>query len=183
MRKNLIGKNNNYYIEKQHIPLVDREGTVTGSGERWDVHKKGILHKGFTVTLKYQNGILLQRRKHPVFDDVVDVTCSSHPLMVEGKMEDEKEAVVRCLSREWGITLDATDVIATNGSVVYKAEDSAGFIEHEYCTFYSVAIQEIPTPNMEFAYGFELIESDYFKKNVKKWNLAPWIEQGIPLLK
>lgn len=173
---------NAYYSETQYIPLVDTNGAVIGQGDRWYVHKKGILHKGFTITLQYRDCVLLQHRKHPVFDKVIDLTSSSHPLMINNAMEDEQESVIRCLNREWHIDYLESKNIHNQGSIVYKAADSAGFIEHEYCTFYAVQILKIPEVQLEYAYGYELVEKKYILKNPDLFRLAPWVTADIRLL-
>lgn len=168
-----------YYQEVQYIPLCNTDGTITGQGERWDVHKKGILHRGFTVVLSLKTCFVLQRRRHPVFDDVVDLTSSSHPLMIQGQMEDEREAVARCLSREWHLDIKDTSMIKKRGAIVYKAHDNAGYTEHEFCTFYDVKIDTLNPPDFAYAYGYEVVEKDYFSNHHDRFNLAPWVSVGI----
>jgi isopentenyldiphosphate isomerase len=134
-----------YYKQKQFIPLVNKKGEVIGQGERWDVHKKGILHKGFTVTLLYK----------------------------------ELSSVIACLTREWGIQITSKKSIRKRGSITYKASDTAGFIEYEYCTFYTLILESIPMPDYKYAYGYALAQFDYFKKTASQFNLAPWTQRGI----
>jgi len=165
-----------------YIPTVTETGEITGQIERWEAHKKGILHKGFSVALFYQDQILLQLRKHPVFDKVIDVTASSHPLVIDGKNQDEEDAAMNCLEREWEVMRTEIKKLNNCGSFVYKAEDGAGFIEHEYCTFYSAVIDRLPQPNLEFAYGYISVDLKFFKENPQIYNLAPWVKEGINLL-
>src|SRR3990167_1728773 len=96
--------NNSPYLQQsQTIIRVDEKGNAIGEIDKWEAHKKGILHKGFSVALFHKDQILLQLRKHPVFDKVVDVTASSHPLVIDGKNQPEEEAVHNCLVREWNV--------------------------------------------------------------------------------
>ena len=172
----------NYYDKTTFIPKVSETGEVTGQIERWEAHEKGILHKAFSVALYYQKQIILQIRKHPVFDSVIDVTASSHPEMKDITMEDEKQAVLRTLKREWQISI-TKDALKETGSIYYKAKDPLSkYIEHEYCTFYKANIAQMPSPDSEFAHGHAVVEVDYLKKNLHNFNLAPWVVKGIKLL-
>ncbi|MCR4263388.1 MAG: hypothetical protein NUV98_01555 [Candidatus Roizmanbacteria bacterium] len=172
-----------YYDQKIYIPTVTETGEITGQIERWEAHKNGILHKAFSVALFDDHQIILQVRKHPVFDGIIDVTASSHPEMKDGKMEDEKQAVIRCLQREWHV--DESDIhdLKDVGSVYYRAKDPrSDYIEHEYCTFYVGKIEKMAFPDPEFAYGYSLVDIEFLKKNPQSFNLAPWVEKAIPIL-
>ena len=46
---------NSYYKQKQMIARVDRQGNILGQIEKWEAHRKGILHKAFTVAIIYKN--------------------------------------------------------------------------------------------------------------------------------
>ena len=171
-----------YYYKTIYILRVDESGNILGQIERWEAHEKGILHKAFSVALFVNNQIILQVRKHPVFDGIIDVTASSHPEMKGGNMEDEKEAVLRCLQREWHV--DESDIhdLKDVGSVYYRASDpKSNYIEHEYCTFYAGKIEQMVSPAPEFAYGCSLVDIEFLKKNPQSFNLAPWVEKGINL--
>ncbi|KKR50556.1 MAG: Isopentenyl-diphosphate Delta-isomerase [Candidatus Roizmanbacteria bacterium GW2011_GWB1_40_7] len=166
----------NYYDKTIFIPTVSKTGEITGQIERWEAHKKGILHKAFSVALFLENQIILQVRKHPVFDGIIDVTASSHPEMKDGKMEDEKEAVIRCLKREWHVEEKDIHDLKDLGSVYYRAKDpKSDYIEHEYCTFYVGKIEKMVSPDTEFAYGYSLVDLNFLKKNPQSFNLAPWV--------
>ena len=43
---------NKYYIEKQYIEKVNRSGKHLGYIEKWEAHKKGLLHRGFGIKKK-----------------------------------------------------------------------------------------------------------------------------------
>ena len=165
----------NYYTQTLYVPLVDEQGNVIGKGERWDVHKRGILHKGFTVRLLYKNLVLLQKRKHPMFDHVIDMTSSSHPLVTDDGVQDEQDAVISCLKREWNLELRDRKKIVKRESFLYKASDSVGFTEHEYCTMYDVKLLTVPAPDFAYCYGYELVELDYVTSHHNVFNFAPWV--------
>src|SRR5438309_2028934 len=97
-----------YYQQKQIIARVNKRGEVIGEIEKWEAHRKGILHLALTVALLYKGQYIVQHRKHPAFDGVFDLTSSSHPLIVDGKLQPTLEAVYLTLKREWG--LEKTDL-------------------------------------------------------------------------
>lgn len=172
-----------YLQQSQTIIRVDAQGNPIGEIDKWEAHKKGILHKGFSVALIHNEQIILQLRKHPVFDKVVDVTASSHPLVIDGINQNEEDAVYNCLEREWNVDRNEVKKLNNCGSFVYKASDGAGYIEHEYCTFYSSIIDYLPSPNLELAYGYIVVDLKFFKQNPQMYNLAPWVKEGMKLVK
>src|SRR3989338_3874832 len=69
-----------YYKQKQFLAQVDKNDKILGKIEKWECHKKAILHRGYTCILTYEDNYVLQHRKHPVFDGVFDLSFSSHPI-------------------------------------------------------------------------------------------------------
>ena len=94
----------NYYKQKQMIAKVNKKGEVIGKIEKWEAHKKGILHRALSVTLIYNGDYILQHRKHPAFDGVFDLTSSSHQLFINDKLQTTIEATLDCLKREWHLS-------------------------------------------------------------------------------
>ena len=172
-----------YYNKEQIIARVDRQGNVIGKIEKWEAHKKGILHQALTVAVIYKGKYLIQHRKHPAFDGVFDVTSSSHQLFVGGVLQDTLDAVYGTLKRELNLDKkDLTGIPKEDGAIYYKARDQfSEFIEHEYCYIYSVAVKNLPAPNLDFAYGYSLIsKEELLNKNSRTYkNLAPWVKKMI----
>lgn len=168
--------------EVQDLILIDKKGKILGSEEKRLVHRKGILHKGFTAILFYKGKAILQKRKHVVFDKAVDFTASSHPLFINRKPQDEKEAVWQCLKREWNIRKKDLRNIKNIGAIYYKAKDKKGYIEHELCTFYKAKIDYLPLPEAKAAYGLELVELDFLKRNLSLFPLAPWAKKALQVI-
>lgn len=174
---------NNYYKQKLKIAKVDKNNNVIGQIERWQAHKKGILHRGFTIALIYKNYYVIQHRKHPVFDGAFDITSSSHQLYINGKLQTTLEATYQCLEREWGITKKDLLYVPKNlGAVYYKAKDKKSiYTEHEVCEILVSRVKKLPTPNFDFAYGISLVKKEELlnKKSRVYENLAPWVIETI----
>ena len=172
-----------YYKQKQYVGKVDKNGKHLGYVEKWDAHKKGILHRGFAIILVYKNYYLLQHRKHPAFDAVLDLSSASHQLLKNGKFENLEEAVIFSLKREWNLTKkDLVGKIKRLGFVYYKSKDPKSiYTEQEYCDILITKINELPNPNLEFAYGYSLATKDDIsnKKGRIYEAFSPWAKKII----
>ncbi len=169
-----------YYKNKQIIAKVDKKGNVIGKIEKWEAHKKGILHKALTIALLYKDFYIIQHRKHPAFNGVLDVTSSSHQVFKKGKLQTTLEATYLCLEREWN--LKRKDLLYTpvnNGSIYYKAKDKFSiYTEHEVCEILVTEVKKLPVPNFDFAYGYSLIKKEELKNKKGRvyQNIAPWVK-------
>lgn len=174
-------KANNYYSDRQLIGKVDRKGNVIGEIEKWAAHKTGALHKGFSVVLFYNEKIILQHRKHPAFDGVLDLTISSHPLFINGRLQTTQEAALQAIKREWK-DVELSGEIKNTGFVYYKSKDPKSiYTEHEICDILIVKLKSIPTPNFDYAYGFSLVSKEDLKNEKSRIyeNLSPWSKKVV----
>lgn len=174
---------NDYYKTNQLIAALDNKGNIIGKVDKWEAHEKGILHKAISITLTFQNQYILQIRKHPAFDKVLDLTSSSHQLYVDNKLQTSIEATYDCLMREWVIEKNELDSVPKIlGTVYYKAKDpNSIYTEHEFCDILTLEIKSMPNPNLEFAYGFKLCTKDELlnKDSEIYKNLAPWCKVAV----
>ncbi len=170
----------NYYKKKQYIAEVNEQDEVIGKVEKWEAHKKGILHRGYTAIITFEDQLVLQHRKHPVFDKVFDFSFSSHQLYEGDKLQDSVVAILEGLQREWGIHAeDIVEDISFSKKIYYKAfDDVSGYYEHEVDHIYTVELNKLPQPVYDFAYGFYIVH----KKNASQLAdprivslLAPWV--------
>lgn len=175
-----------YYTKQQYIARTDKSGEIIGKIEKWEAHKKGMLHRAFAVILQYKEFYILQHRKHHVFDGVFDLSCASHQLYKGDKLEEDEEAVLKTLKREWSISKkDIKGRIQNIGVIYYKAKDpKSRYTEHELCEQFLITIKKLPIPNKDFAYGYSLVTKEELqKKNSRIFaNLAPWAKKTVPLL-
>ena len=178
-----MASNNSYYTKKQIIAKVDKKGNVIGKIEKWEAHRKGVLHKALTVALIYKDKLILQHRKHPAFDGVFDFTSSSHQLFINGKLQETIDATYDTLKREWNIAKnDLVYVPKNEGAIYYKAKDpNSIYTEHEVCEILITEVKKLPVPNYDFAYGFSLVTKKELlnKKSAVYQNLAPWVKKMI----
>lgn len=169
-----------YYKELQEIAQIDLQDNIIGRIEKWKAHRESILHRAFTTILKYKNKYILQHRKHPVFDGCLDLSFSSHQLYKNGQLEDDVSAVLSSLNREWNVKKSSLIHPPKKiGSVYYEEKDPhSEYSDHEIDYIYLVELNEIPTPNYDFAYGFSLVEKRDLTKHFSLL-FAPWVKKIV----
>lgn len=171
-----------YYKQKQFIASVDEKGNILGEIEKWEAHRKGILHKAITVAIIFDNKLMVQHRRHPAFDKTYDVTSSSHQIFINGKLQTSEEAARDCLKREWNIKEDQYANLKNLGSIYYKAKDpKSKFEEHEICDVLTVEVESKPEPNLDFSYDALLVTREELTNKDSRIfkNLAPWVKVMI----
>lgn len=110
----------------EQVILVDEHDNELGSMEKMEAHRKGILHRAFSVLLFNSNGeLLLQKRSAKKYHSagLWTNTCCSHPQPNE-RIED---AVRRRLKEEMGIDIQPE----YSYKFIYKADFENNLIEHE----------------------------------------------------
>jgi len=124
--------------------LVDENDRELGTMEKLEAHRKGVLHRAFSIFLFNDQGeLLLQKRSAAKYHcgSLWSNTCCSHP--VKGM------AMEKCLQnklyQEMGITADVEKAF----DFTYRAEMNNGLIEHEYDHVYIGRFSGIPQPNPE----------------------------------
>ena len=170
-----------YYTQTITIAKVNDQDEITGEIERWEAHKKGILHRGFTIILTYGNFYVCQLRKHPVFNGVIDFAASSHQIYSEGKIQNINEAITKTLEREWQMKPeDLPTPIKLLGKIQYNSFDGT-YTEHELCHFYHSSVTKLPVFNADFAYGYGLFSRDELKNLTPPLNtmIAPWVKESL----
>lgn len=111
---------------KEYILTVDEQDRETGYMEKMEVHKKGILHRAFSVMIFNNKGeVLLQKRaKHKYHSPGLwSNSCCSH----QREGETLTEAVIRRIKEELGIACDCKEIF----NFKYRVEFDNGLIEHE----------------------------------------------------
>src|SRR5690349_14366428 len=86
----------------EHVILVDENDHAIGTMEKMEAHRKGVLHRAFSVLIYNTDGeLLLQQRSWKKYHSggLWTNTCCSHPL----PDEDMEAAVRRRLNEEMGI--------------------------------------------------------------------------------
>lgn len=112
-------------MEEQLI-LVDQSDQVVGYAGKIDTHRRGLLHRAFSILIYNTAGeMLLQKRAPGKYHSggLWTNACCSHPLKGAGF----STCLHRRLREEMGIDCELDFAF----SFIYKAEFENGLIEHE----------------------------------------------------
>lgn len=172
-------------INDQIIIICDEKGCPTGKYIPKQVGhtNKGIRHLAIAVLLYNNKGqVLLQKRKHQIFNDIWDLTGATHPLHKKDESDETYEqATARCLKREYGIE----GVIVKNiGEFNYFAAYKNGLCENEHCAMMIGEYNGKINLNTEVGYCYKWIDENEFLIDINKnpQNYSPWAVEGVRIL-
>ena len=114
-------------MSQHDIILVNEKDEETGTGEKMDVHYKGLLHRAFSVFIFNHKGeMLLQRRALTKYHSggLWTNACCSHPRPGETSIEGAQ----RRLKEELGFVVPLTEAF----EFMYKAAFDNGLTENEF---------------------------------------------------
>lgn len=143
----------------ESVILVDEQDNEIGSIEKLEAHRKGLLHRAFSVLLFNSKGeILLQKRSAQKYHSagLWTNTCCSHPRPGE-RIE---EAVRRRLQEEMGI--DIQPEYAYKFLYKVRFED---LTEYEFDHVYVGQFNDEPNPNANEVQSWKYENLDLLKKD------------------
>ncbi len=146
----------------EEVILVDESDTAIGSMEKMEAHKKGLLHRAFSVFIFNGDGkLLLQQRALTKYHSAGLWTnsCCSHPRPNENLLTAAK----RRLFEEMG--LDTELIYKT--AFVYRSSFDNGLIEHEYDHIYVGVTEKDPIINKEEVEAYAWKNIDAIKKEIE----------------
>jgi isopentenyl-diphosphate delta-isomerase len=111
---------------EEQVILVDHEDVPRGQMDKMEAHKKGLLHRAFSVFIfNSKRELLLQQRALNKYHSggLWTNTCCSHPRVNESNIQAAK----RRLKEEMGMDGDITYLF----KFTYRAEFADGLTEHE----------------------------------------------------
>lgn len=172
--------------QDQIILAVDNDGNFKGEYiPKMVGHTgKGKKHLAITVLLENSKGeVLLQRRKHKVFDNIWDITASTHHLhRKDGSDETSKEATLRALKDEYGI--DQVEELREVGFIDYFAQYGE-YCENEHDIILTSKYDGEIILNPNTAYEYDWVDKKAFlldiEQNPDKY--TPWSIKAAKLLK
>jgi isopentenyl-diphosphate Delta-isomerase len=146
----------------QTLILVDENDNQVGTGEKMDVHRKGILHRCFSIFIFNSAGhVMLQKRAISKYHSggLWTNTCCSHPR--DGELVEE--AIHRRMIEEMGFDCEMQKAF----TFIYRAELDHGLTEHEFDHVYLGTYNGTVTPNPEEADGYEWEKVDTVMTDMK----------------
>lgn len=126
----------------EEVILVDQNDQQTGTMEKLEAHRLGLLHRAFSVFVFNSKGeLLLQQRALDKYHSAGKWTntCCSHPR----PGETNEDAAHRRLREEMGMDCN----LEYGFSFLYKATFSNALTEHEYDHVFFGSSDELPVLN------------------------------------
>jgi len=127
---------------KDSVVLVDEHDLEYGSMEKYEAHKKGKLHRAFSIfIINNSRQLLLQKRAFTKYHSagLWSNTCCSHPR----PGEDIHTAAKRRLMEEMGFDCNITEQF----SFIYKTSLENQLIEYEFDHILLGKYSEDPLPD------------------------------------
>lgn len=176
-------------MDNQIILACDDQGRFTGEYIPKEVGHTGEGKRHLAIAVLLENSqeeVLLQRRKHKVFDDIWDVTGATHPLHLEDNHDESfEEATYRCLKREYDINPEEVDNLKNIGAFNYFASYKDGLCENEHCAMLVGEYDGKLNLNPEVGYNYKWMKKSEFLKDIEAnpSNYSPWAVEGVKILK
>lgn len=154
------------------VIIVDEKDNEFGLEEKLKVHKKGNLHRAFSVfVFNSKKELLLQKRAKEKYHSsgLWTNTCCSHPK----NGEDLKAEAEKRLKEEMGFTCN----LEKKFSFIYRAVLDNGLIEHEYDHVFFGKFNKNPNPNPSEVKGWKWISLKKLKEDMGKSpkEYTPWL--------
>lgn len=134
---------------QESVILVNEQDQPTGTMEKMEAHRRGLLHRAFSVfVFNDRDELLLQRRALSKYHSagLWTNTCCSHPR----PGEDTEAAAHRRLQEEMGFDC----ALRPKATFVYKTPFDNGLTEHEFDHVFTGTFNHDPVINREEAEGF-----------------------------
>ncbi len=133
----------------EEVILVDDADRPLGVAPKLEVHRRGDLHRAFSVIIHDGGGNLLLQKRHVGkyhSGGLWTNACCGHPR----PGEDTLAAARRRLAEEMGISCE----LSALGALVYRAEVGDGLIEHEVAHVFSGLHTGAVVPHPQEAEGY-----------------------------
>ncbi|HEY6502888.1 MAG TPA: isopentenyl-diphosphate Delta-isomerase [Chitinophagaceae bacterium] len=164
-------------MDPLQVILVNENDSALGAMEKMEAHRKGLLHRAFSVFIFNSKGeMLLQRRALNKYHSggLWTNSCCSHPQ----PGEETQDAAIRRLQEEMGFVTPLEKIF----DFVYRAEFGNGLTEHEFdhvfAGEYEGAISFDPHEVMDYCYkSLEEVRTD-LKEQPQKF--TTWFHLAFP---
>jgi len=150
-------------MSEEKVILVDKNDNQVGLMPKLEAHKKGVLHRAFSIFIfnsKYE--LLLQKRASAKYHSggLWTNTCCSHPR----ENEDIFDAANRRLDEEMGIKTSLRKVY----DFIYKAELDNQLTEHEFDHVFYGVYDNDPILNKDEADDFKWVDMETLNNDIVK---------------
>jgi isopentenyl-diphosphate Delta-isomerase len=147
---------------KQDVILVNENDEEAGFMEKMEVHRKGLLHRAFSVFIFDKNSnMLLQQRAAGKYHGAHLWTnaCCSHPF----PGEPVATAAARRLKEELGFTASLEKIF----DFIYRSEVENNLVEHEFDHVFTGIYEGEIIMNPEEVEAVRYVSMDEIKEELK----------------
>ena len=157
----------------EQVILVDQDDQEIGVCEKLDAHRRGRLHRAFSVfILNEQEALLVQQRAETKYHTggLWTNTCDGHPR----PGETVREAARRRLLEEMGFECELKDAFV----FTYYARLGDDLVEHEYDHVLIGRFDGEPTPDPREAADYRWIDLETLVQDMREQpdRYAPWFK-------
>ena len=145
----------------EKVILVDEHDAVIGEMEKMEAHRKGILHRAFSILIFNTGGeMLLQKRSQKKYHSggLWTNACCSHP----SPHENIQHATRRKLKQEMGIDLE-TEFLYT---FIYQTPLDHDLIEHELDHVFIGTFDGTPAINHEEVEDWKYVDLAWLRNDI-----------------
>lgn len=146
----------------EQVILVDERDQELGLMEKMEAHRKGLLHRAFSVFIHNDEGQMMihQRARHKYHSGGLwSNACCSHPRRGETIIE----AGQRRLMEEMGFVTELEEVL----EFIYRAELDNDLTEHEYDHVLTGRFNAAPNPNPDEVGDWKWVDVDELRKDIE----------------
>jgi isopentenyl-diphosphate delta-isomerase len=143
----------------EKVILVDRADRPLGTAPKLEAHRRGELHRAFSVLICDGAGKMLLQKRHSAkyhSGGLWTNACCGHPR----PGEDTRGAACRRLAEEMGFGCELIPI----GTLIYRDEVGDGLIEHEFVHLYQGRWTGMPQPNPSEIEAYEWRASDTVRR-------------------
>ncbi|GAB4379752.1 MAG: isopentenyl-diphosphate Delta-isomerase [Salibacteraceae bacterium] len=167
----------NKIAQNELVVLVNENNDEIGTMEKIEAHRKGLLHRAFSVFLVNSNNewMLQQRAAHKYHSaSLWSNACCSHPRPAE----DVHEAAHRRLMEEMGLTCPLQFAFTFQ----YHARLEGGMIENELDHVFVGYTDEHPSANPDEVSNWRFVHPDTLAREMKQHpeRFTAWFHIAMP---
>lgn len=145
------------------VILVDEHDNVTGSMDKLEAHRKGVLHRAFSILIfNSKRELLLQKRARHKYHSggLWTNACCSHP----APNESVRDATRIRLKHEMGIDTQPEFLYKFR----YECKLDQDLIEHELDHVYTAIFDGAPTINEDEVEDWKFVDLEQLQDDLKR---------------
>ena len=167
-------------MKREEVILVNEKDEPVGVMEKMEAHRKGVLHRAFSVFIFDSKGhLLLQQRAPGKYHGggLWTNACCSHPYQEESILQ----AARRRLMEELGFEADIKEVF----SFIYQAAVENDLTEHEYDHVFVGEYEGKIHPNREEVSDYRYLSMESVEEAIKgdPKKFTSWFIIAFPKIK